>query len=146
MCAAQLLPLPNFHILEPARLFFSPINSSYDKCSVESEHYPCKMISGVIAEFSALTFPKQDVNTDSAACPEFDNISLKSCFCGYKFQFSSLFPVKTSSLVKRVGHQKGQFYSTVALIMTTRITQSLLYDFSLIDFTHIHSITILIPE
>lgn len=70
------------------------------------------MISGVIPEFNAFTFPKQAVYMGSAACPEFDNISLKLLvlhFCGYKFQFSSLFPVKTFSLDKGVDHQKGQF-------------------------------------
>lgn len=92
--------------------FFFPLLILAMIDAVEAEHYLCKMTSEVTAEFDALTFPKQAVYTGSAVYPEFDNISLKLLvlwFCGYKFQFSSLFPVKTFSSDKQIDHQKEQF-------------------------------------
>lgn len=69
------------------------------------EHYFCKAISAVTAEFNGFTVPKQAVcTTSSAVSPE-----VVGAFCGYKFQFSSLFPVKSISLDKRAADQKGQF-------------------------------------
>lgn len=113
LSAAQLLPLPNFHNnSETARGVFFPLLILAMIDAVEAEHYLCKMTSEVTAEFDALTFPKQAVYTGSAVYPEFDNISLKLLvlwFCGYKFQFSSLFPVKTFSSDKQIDHQKEQF-------------------------------------
>lgn len=66
LSAAQALLLPNFHTnLETARRFFfpPPIKSSHDGCPVEAEHYLCKTISAVTAEFNGFTFPKQALCT-----------------------------------------------------------------------------------
>lgn len=56
--AAERFSLPNFHNnSETARLFSS--NSNHDRCSGEVEYCLSKGVSGVIAEFNGLTFPKQ---------------------------------------------------------------------------------------
>lgn len=79
LSAAQALPFSNFHTnLETAKLFFFfPIKSSRDGCPVEAEHYLCKTISAVTAEFNGFTFPKQSVSTTgTAASPEVVGILL----------------------------------------------------------------------
>lgn len=46
-----------------AFFFPPPIKSSHDGCPVEAEHYLCKTISAVTAEFNGFTFPKQALCT-----------------------------------------------------------------------------------
>jgi len=66
-------------------------------------YYLSKTVSGVMAEFNGRTFPKQ---------AELDSISSQSPlphFCGYQFQFSSLFLLKTFSLGKTAEIKQGNF-------------------------------------
>lgn len=54
-----------------------PIKSSHDGCPVEAEHYLCKTISAVTAEFNGFTFPKQALcTTGSGASREVVGILL----------------------------------------------------------------------